>query len=57
MASVFTVLKCGFIPRCALEISNAANTRIAKIEDIIESCKLGIHDISRTELDTVHSLP
>jgi hypothetical protein len=56
-AVVFTVIECGFTPRCALEVSNGAQVRIQKINEIIEGCKFGIHDISRTELDAVHSLP
>jgi len=55
-AIVFTVLYCGFKPRCALETVDAAGTRIAKIEKLIEDCPLGIHDISRTELNA-HGLP
>jgi hypothetical protein len=55
-AIVFTVLRCGFKPRCALEVVDAGQTRIAKIERLIEDCALGIHDISRTELN-VNGLP
>lgn len=50
-AIVFTVLRCSFRPRCALETIDSAGTRIAKIEQLIEECPLGIHDISRTELN------
>jgi hypothetical protein len=50
-AIVFTVLRCSFRPRCALEIVDSGGTRIAKIEKLIEDCPLGIHDISRTELN------
>lgn len=50
-AIVFTVLRCGFKPRCALETVDSAGTRISKIEKMIEECPLGIHDISRTELN------
>jgi len=56
-AIVFTVMDCGFSPRCALEASNAAQVRIEKIFTIIEESKLGIHDISRTELDATTGLP
>jgi hypothetical protein len=55
-AIVFTVLRCGFKPRCALETIDSGGTRIAKIEKLIEDCPLGIHDISRTELN-VQGLP
>jgi hypothetical protein len=56
-AIVFAVLKCGYQPRCALEVVDSGGTRIAKIEAIIEECSLGIHDISRTELDAANKLP
>lgn len=56
-AIVFTVLRCTFEPRCALEVVDSGGTRIAKIEALIEDCPLGIHDISRTELDSVTGLP
>lgn len=50
-AIVFTVLRCGFKPRSALETVDSGGTRISKIEKMIEECPLGIHDISRTELN------
>jgi hypothetical protein len=50
-ATVFTIHDCGFIARCALEAKNSAQNRLDKIMDIIEQCKYGIHDISRTELN------
>lgn len=56
-ASLFAVYKCGFRPRCALEEDNAGDIRIEKINKIIEECRFGVHDISRTELDEAHSLP
>jgi hypothetical protein len=56
-AAVFTVLDCGFIPRCALEISDSGETRIQKLLKIIADCKFGIHDLSRTELDKINNLP
>lgn len=56
-AMVFTILRCGFVPRCALELVDAAGTRIDKIVNIIRECPLGVHDISRTELDSGSHLP
>jgi hypothetical protein len=56
-AMIFTVLRCGFTPRCALEVIDGGSTRISKIENLIEECQLGIHDISRTELDAANALP
>ena len=54
---VFTILRCGYQPRCALEASDAGDTRIAKIGRIIEECPYGVHDISRVELDEANGLP
>ena len=56
-ALIFVIHDAGFIARCALEISNAAQNRFEKILNIINECKFGIHDISRTELDPTNSLP
>jgi hypothetical protein len=56
-AAVFAVFDCGFIPRCALEVSDSGQVRIDKIVKIIKECRLGLHDISRTELDLVNGLP
>lgn len=54
---VFAVQDCGFVARCALEIDDAAQVRIDKILRIIAECRLGVHDISRTELDPASGLP
>lgn len=51
-ALVFTIFDCGFVPRCSLEVDDAAEVRIDKINRIIEECKFGIHDLSRTELNS-----
>lgn len=56
-ALVFAVHDCGFVARCALELEDGTQVRIDKIERLIGSCRLGIHDISRTELDSRWSLP
>lgn len=56
-ATIFVVLDSGFVPRCALEMSDASQFRLEKINEIISNCKYGIHDISRTELDPKSKLP
>jgi len=56
-AIVFAVKDCGYIARSALEISDAGEVRLAKISKIISECGVGIHDISRTELDRPSRLP
>jgi hypothetical protein len=56
-AIVFTVLRSGFSPQCALEEDDSSENRLAKIQTIIEECRYGIHDISRTEMDGDPPLP
>jgi len=54
---VFTTIYCGFRARCALELDDGSQIRIEKIFKIIEECRLGVHDLSRTELDRSSRLP
>lgn len=54
---MFAVHDCGFVARCALELEDGSQVRIDKIERLIGACRLGIHDISRTELDSRWGLP
>ena len=49
-AIVFCVSACGFVPRCTLELTDAAEVRIENIYRLIDECHQGIHDISRTEV-------
>lgn len=54
---VFTIYRCGFVPRSALEEDDSSDLRIEKIVRLIHKCKYGIHDISRTESDEINNLP
>lgn len=56
-AIVFAIHDCGYAVRSALEINDSADVRLTKILRIMDECQLGIHDISRTELDTTTGLP
>jgi hypothetical protein len=56
-AILFAVTDCGFVARCALEMVDSSQTRIDKIVRMIEECRFGIHDLSRTEPDPINSLP
>ena len=56
-ALVFAAFDCGYVPRCALEADDAGQVRVEKILAIIRGCRLGVHDISRTELDGANALP
>ena len=55
---VFCVAACGFVPRCTLELTDAAEVRIENIYRLISECDHSIHDISRTEVqDQPYLLP
>lgn len=56
-AIVFTVFRCGFRARCALEADDSADNRFSKICGIIDQCRYAVHDISRTETDGDPPLP
>ena len=56
-ALVFTIHDCGFSARCALELDDSAQVRLEKLVSLIRECRLGIHDLSRTEPDPVSLLP
>jgi hypothetical protein len=56
-AITFTLLRAGFKPRCALEVDDSSDNRFDKICRIIQECGLGVHDISKTELDSNTKLP
>jgi len=56
-AITFAVIDCGYTPRCAQELDDATEERLTKIMNLIENCKYGIHDISRTQLDINTRLP
>jgi hypothetical protein len=53
----FTILRCGYTPRCALDFSNSGESRFLRILDLILECGLSIHDISRVQLDGDSGLP
>lgn len=56
-AIVFTIMRCGFVARCARERDNGGEVRLDKIYKIIKECRFGVHDISCTELDKANGLP
>lgn len=56
-AMVFAIQACGFKARCALEDEDSGELRILKILRVINECRLGIHDLSRTELNPITQLP
>lgn len=56
-AIVFAVFDCGFVARCALEEDDGSQIRVQKIFGIIAQCRLGVHDLSRVEVDRSTKLP
>jgi hypothetical protein len=54
---VFTIIHCGFLARCALEIDDSSQVRMDKIFNIVDECRFGVHDLCRTELDKRNRLP
>ena len=56
-ALVFAVHECGMTARCAQESDDSGQVRVDKLFTIIDQCKFGIHDLSRTTLDTTNRLP
>lgn len=48
-AITFAIRFARFVPRSALETMDSGQERLEKILDIIEQCRLGVHDISRVE--------
>jgi hypothetical protein len=56
-AILFAVYACTFRPRCALEIADSSENRLAKIEGIIRQSRFGIHDISFMGIDSATKLP
>ncbi len=56
-AIIFAIFDCGFIPRSVLEENNSSDVRFEKIKHLISISKFGVHDISRTSLDSRNKLP
>jgi hypothetical protein len=56
-AIVFSVYHPGFVVRCSVEEDDAGESRLSKIERIIEECHFGINDLSAIALDAATGLP
>jgi hypothetical protein len=56
-ALIFGIRACGFLPRSARELDDSGQARSEKLYGLIEECRYGIHDISRTEPDPINPLP
>jgi hypothetical protein len=56
-AACFAIMACGYVPRCALDVSDSGVVRFIEIVKMITACDWSIHDISRVELDRTSLLP
>jgi hypothetical protein len=56
-AVVFAVHDAGFRPKCARERLDSGEIRFQKIVELIRASRYSIHDLSRTELDSITALP
>lgn len=56
-ATVFTVIACGCVPRCALTAGDVTKTRFARIVELVGQCPMGIHDLSRSGVKQGKRLP
>lgn len=56
-ACTFTILDSGFVPRSAFEFADGTQVRLTSIIALIKSCKYGVHDLSRVQLDDKNKLP
>lgn len=56
-AICFTVRAIGYVPRCALDMSDSGDVRFTKILDMLSACDRSIHDLSRVEPHPVTNLP
>lgn len=54
---VFCIIRCGFVPRCALEEADSGQVRLDTIQRIIRDSQYSIHDLSRIELSVESALP
>lgn len=50
---LFCLLDLGFEPRIALERLDSGEPRVAKIIELVEASKFGIHDLSRLQADSI----
>jgi hypothetical protein len=50
-AIVYTIYRCGFLPKTALDEDDGSDNRLSKIIRKIRDSRYGIHDLSRIELN------
>jgi hypothetical protein len=50
-AIIYAIYRCGFYPQTALDEDDGTELRLLKIMRKMKSCRYGIHDLSRIELN------
>ena len=53
-AIVYAIYRCGFYPQTALDEDDGTEIRLLKIIRKMKSCRYGIHDLSRIELNAAN---
>jgi hypothetical protein len=53
-AIIYTVYRCGFLPKTALDEDDGSDNRLNKIIRKISNARYGIHDLSRIELNAAN---
>lgn len=54
---VGTLISLGQSPRCVLEVRETGNGRLARIFELVRSCGISIHDLSRSGLPVRFNMP
>ena len=57
IALISALVALGRIPRCVLELPETGQGRLVRILQLIRSCPVSIHDLSRVELPARFNLP
>ncbi|MBM4255702.1 MAG: hypothetical protein FJ147_07375 [Deltaproteobacteria bacterium] len=54
---VASIASLGLTPRCVLEISEIGQGRLARIQELMESCRVSVHDLSRVGMPVRFNMP
>jgi hypothetical protein len=57
VALISALVALGRIPRCVLELPEMGSGRLARILQLIRSCSISIHDLSRVGLPVRFNMP
>src|SRR2546422_5167170 len=57
VALISTLVALGRIPRCVLELPETGQGRLTRILQLLRSCRVSIHDLSRVGLPVRFNMP